>query len=76
MAKIFSIHMLALKQEIQEEDFERFVKVEWNPQFVPPPGFSGPARPSKPALIRSGSTITSSSTSTGNPGKACGKPGP
>ncbi len=41
MAKVFSIHMLALKQEVQEEAFERFVREEWNPNFVPPPSFTG-----------------------------------
>ena len=41
MAKVFSIHMLALKQNVKEEDFERFVKEEWYPNFVPPKGAVG-----------------------------------
>ena len=36
MGKIYSIHMLALKQDVTEEAFERFVREEWNPNFVPP----------------------------------------
>ena len=41
MGKIYSINMLALKQDVTEEAFERFVREEWNPNFVPPPSVPG-----------------------------------
>ena len=41
MAKVFSIHMLASKEGVKDEDVERFVVEEWYPNFVPPPGFTG-----------------------------------
>ncbi len=41
MAKVFSIHMLAFKEGVKDEDVERFVVEEWYPKFVPPPGFTG-----------------------------------
>lgn len=41
MAKIFAIHTLALNPGVKGEDFEKFVKEEWYPNFAPPPHATG-----------------------------------
>jgi hypothetical protein len=41
MAKIVSIHMLAPRKGVTDDDFEQFVKEEWYPNFVPPKGAVG-----------------------------------
>ena len=41
MAKIFSMHMLALQPDVTGEQIEKFVTEEWYPDATVPPGAKG-----------------------------------